>query len=135
MISQNLKIYIDQEQHELYDRLTQRGGENPDDHPFQTMKDLFMVSACLGAKYNRFKDLKKPKDIFSSSVFDPKIDIPVLVSIAYGYESKFEILLDENEMISIVQGYACGGFEILKEKLIQSPGRLLDNLINTVLNI
>lgn len=134
MISQNLKIYIDQDQHEFYDRLTQRSGENPDDHPFQTMKDLFMVAACLGAKHNRFQEIKKPRDIFSSSVFDQKADIPVLVSIAYGHEQKFEVLMDENEMVSIVQGYACGGFDLIKEKLIQSPGRLLDNMITMILN-
>ena len=134
MISQNLKIYIDQDQHEFYDRLTQRSGENPDDHPFQTMKDLFMVAACLGAKHNRFQEIKKPRDIFSSSVFDQKVDIPVLVSIAYGHEQKFEILMDENVMVWIVQGYACGGFDIIKEKLLQSPGRLLDNMITMILN-
>ncbi len=68
----NLRVYIDKDKHDIYEKLVKRGSDNSDHFPFQTMKDLFMLAACLGAKNNSYEPLQSSKDIFNSDVFDEK---------------------------------------------------------------
>jgi dnd system-associated protein 4 len=128
----NLRVYIDKGTHEIYEKLVKRGSENPDDFPFQTMKDLFMVAACLGAKETQYEEIDSAKDIFNADVFDENIDIPVLSSLAYLYEKKLVVLNDSKRILEIAQGYANGGIHLLKEQLLNNPGRPLNNLIEII---
>lgn len=129
----NLKIYIDKDKHEVYEQLVKRGSENPDDYPFQTMKDVFMLAACLGAKHNAYEPIAASKDIFNSDVFDEKADIPVIAAIAFKRQQSLEILGKDREMLDLVQDYANGGIAYVREQIINNPGRPLDNLISLIL--
>ncbi|KAA0245641.1 MAG: hypothetical protein DYG83_00950 [Candidatus Brocadia sp. AMX2] len=129
----NLKVYIDKDKHELYEQLVKRGSDNPDSYPFQTMKDLFMVAACLGARNNSFEEIKSSKDIFNSDVFDEKTDVPVLAALAFQREKILSILNDERKILEIAQGYANGGINLVKEQIINNPGKPLNNLVALLL--
>jgi len=129
----NLRVYIDKEKHEIYEKLVKRGSENPDHYPFQTMKDLFMLSACLGYKYGAFEEIDSSKDIFNSDVFDEKVDIPMLISLAYAKEKNLMNLLDGRKVLDIAQGYANGGIGYVVEEIINNPGKPLNNLVEMIL--
>jgi dnd system-associated protein 4 len=129
----NLKVYIDKDKHSLYEKLVKRGADNPDYFPFQTMKDLFMLAACLGVKYGAYEPLASSKDIFSSDVFDEKADYPVMAVIAYKKERNIAILTDERKILEVVQGYANGGISYVVEEIVNNPGTPLNNLIALVI--
>ena len=129
----NLRVYIDKDKHEIYEKLVKRGSENPDHFPFQTMKDLFMLSACIGYKYDAFEDIISSKDIFSSDVFDEKVDVPVIVSLAYAKEKNLINLLDGRKALDIAQGYANGGIAYVVEEIINNPGKPLNNLVSLII--
>lgn len=129
----NLKVYIDKEKHDTYEKLVKRGSENPDHYPFQTMKDLFMLSACLGYKHNAFEEIDSSKDIFSTDVFDEKVDIPMLVALAYGREKALIDLLDGRKVLDIAQGYANGGIGYVIEEVVNNPGKPLNNLVGLII--
>lgn len=129
----NLRIYIDKEKHETYEKLVKRGSDNPDHYPFQTMKDLFMLSACLGYKHSAYEDIGSSKDIFSADVFDEKADIPMLIALAYAKEKKLMNLLNGRKVLDIAQGYANGGIGYVVEEIINNPGKPLNNLVEMIL--
>lgn len=133
----NIAIYIDKRHNDLiYDKLVKRGTDHIEDYPFETKKDLFITAACVGAKNNKFRKLSnKSHNPFSGENFNPKIDIPILFSLAYKKENDVEVLLDPKKVIEIAQGWANGGIEILKEELLGNPGRPLFNFVNFILNI
>lgn len=129
----NLRVYIDKDKHELYEQLVKRGSDNPDNHPFQTMKDLFMVAACLGARNNSFEEIKSSKDIFNSDVFDEKTDVPILASLAFQKEKSLSVLNDEKKILEIAQGYANRGIDDVYNAILNNPGRPLFNYIEWLL--
>ena len=133
MISTNVRIHIAEDHHPIYQQLVKRGNDDPDNYPFATMKDLFMMAATVGLKNGKYKPKKATKDIFAGSVFDQKNDIPVLAAIAYAHKKDFEVLFNEQEMIQIVEGYACGGINILSKELLRPNRKAIFNLINYVL--
>ena len=130
----NLRVSIEKETHGIYDNLVKRGSENPDDFPFQTMKDLFMTAACLGVRHNSYEELKSSVSIFNSDVFDESIDLPVMACIAYHRSQELKTLNDSKAILEIVQGYANGGVHVLREHLLNNPGRPLDNLIAVIMS-
>ncbi|MEQ8584076.1 MAG: hypothetical protein RIC30_15120 [Marinoscillum sp.] len=130
----NLRVYIDKDKHETYEKLVKRGSENPDHFPFQTMKDLFMLSACLGFKHDAFEEIGSSKDIFSSDVFDEKVDIPMIISLAYAKDKNLMNLLDGRKVLDIAQGYANGGIGYVVEEVINNPGKPLNNLVEMILD-
>ncbi len=130
----NLRVYIDKDKHELYEKLVKRGADNLDNYPFQTMKDLFMVAACLGARNNIFEEIKSSKDIFNSDVFDEKTDVPILASLAFQKEKSLSVLNDEKKILEIAQGYANGGIHLVKEQIVNNPGKPLNNFLELIFN-
>lgn len=128
----NLRVYIDKDKHDIYERLVKRGSDNLDHFPFQTMKDLFMLAACLGAKNNSHEPLQSSKDIFSSDVFDEKTDIPMMSALAYQKEQNLSILTDGRKILDVVQGYANGGIHYVVQEVIKNPGKPLNNLISLI---
>jgi dnd system-associated protein 4 len=130
----NLRVYIDKDKHELYEKLVKRGNEDPENYPFQTMKDVFILAACIGAKNDEFISLQSSKDIFSSDVFDIKIDLPVMSSLAFKRTQDLDTLLDEKKILEITQEYANGGIHLVIDQIINNPGKPLNNLISLILS-
>jgi len=132
----NIGIYIERRVNDnIYEKLTKRGGGNVEDYPFDTKKDLFLAAACVGAKNDKFKkNTGATLNPFSGETFNPKIDVPILFSLAFKKENDIEVLLDPKKVIEIAQGWANGGIELLHDYIFGNSGRPLFNFVNMILD-
>jgi len=129
----NIRIHIEKEVHKIYEELVSRSAKDAEDHPFSTMKDVFMTSAVFGVKNNKWEKLKSSHDIFSVETFDQKIDLPVIVALAYRRTKNLEILSDAKKVIEIAQEWANAGIHLLQNELISRRGiRPLYKLVDLV---
>ncbi len=122
------RVSIDSAAHEIYRTLT-IGEETP----FKTMKDLFMLAACLGSHLNKRVPIARRQQIFAWSIFSPQDDIPVLRALAIAATGDVKVLLDQGEILRIAEEYANGGISIIEQKLMQQPGDRLLKLAEMVL--
>lgn len=118
----NLRVYVDEKAHPIFIELTKGSAEKSEDVPFVKMPDLFIAAACIGAKENRFKELSKKKDIFYADALDGKIQIPILITLAYKYTNDLEQLGDAREILNIAEGWANGGIYSLHEQIVVGRG-------------
>jgi dnd system-associated protein 4 len=125
-------VYIEQEVHEHYQRLTE--GQKPAQAPFDSMKDLFMWAACLGARrgIRRPLDSKKVK-IFGWTQFDLQVDVPLLKAIALVTTGDPQVILRRSDVLTIAEEYANAGIHELVEKIEEHPGDPLWNLLEFLL--
>lgn len=118
-----ISVYVDRDKaHPIYEQLVSRASKKAEDFPFATMKDLFMVSACVGAQHDCYEELGTKRDIFSGELFRNETDVPVLATLAYHHEKDVEILSDPKQVIEIAQCWANGGIFILRDELLANPG-------------
>jgi len=129
-----ISVYVERKVHPIYEELTSRSSKKAEDHPFATMKDLFMMSACIGAQQDKFVELGPSRDIFSGETFNSKTEVPVLAALAYHQTKDIEVLSDPKKVIEIAQGWANGGIHIVREALLERPGRPLYNLVEMLLS-
>lgn len=129
------RIFIEENKHEFYEQLRKKGKEDPDNYPFYTMKDIFMLSVFLGKQRNAYEPLStKTKDIFQGDVFNAQTDVPVLAAIAFDNVESIEELTDAKKLLEIAQAYANGGIGHLMDEVVNSHGKSnLFNLVNLVL--
>jgi dnd system-associated protein 4 len=129
-----ISVYVERKVHSIYEELTSRSSKKAEDHPFATMKDLFMMAACVGAQRGKFVELGPSRDIFSGELFNSKTEVPVLAALAYHRTKDVEVLSDPKRVIEIAQGWANGGIHIVREELLERPGRPLYNLVEVLLS-
>ena len=129
----DLRVYVDPKAHPIYEELVSQAGKDAEDYPFATMKDLFMVAACLGARRNRFEEPAAKREIFRGQVFRRNTDVPVLAALAYQRTQDVTVLSDAKLILEIAQGWANGGIYLVREELLGQPGRPLYNLVNMLL--
>lgn len=131
-----IRVYVEKDVHGLYEDLVSRARKDAEDRPFATMKDVFMVAACLGAQRNRYQELGASEGIFSGEVFDARTDAPVLAALAYRRTANLEDVTDPKRVVEIAQEWANAGIHALKnEELVQRPGlRPLFKLTDLVLD-
>lgn len=127
-----LRIYVSKDKHDVYTQLVNRNSDYADSQPFHTMKDLFLLAACLGFKYDSVDKLDSPKDIFYADLFDSKTDKPLIAAIAFAKTKDISVLLDEKKMLEIVQEYANGGIDYVVQEIMNTPGKRLDNYIELI---
>lgn len=87
--TQRDRIYIDEAHHETYRQLT-----SGTEAPFKTMKDLFLLAACVGHQKGQRVCLKKRRDVFNWAQFAPQEDIPVLRALALAETGSVEVLIN-----------------------------------------
>lgn len=130
-----LSVYVDlDDAHPIYEKLTSRSPKKAEEFPFETMKDLFILAACVGAKYDKFIPIKQNKDIFDSTLFDQRIEVPLLFSLAYYKTKDIDVLLDSRQVLDIAQSWANGGIHIIEDAIFNQPGGHLFNLSNFIFN-
>ena len=122
---------------DIYDRLVE---SKSDYQILSKYRDLFLLAACIG-----YKERKRTKmtgnvndrgelhwDIFERD----NTDLAAINAIALSETSDINVILDTEEMldrkIEIIEEYANGGIQIIKEKVLDMPGDPLDNLINYI---
>jgi len=129
-----ISVYVERKVHPIYEQLVSRSGKKAEDCPFATMKDLFLMAACVGAQQGKFVELGPSRDIFSGELFNGKTEVPVLAALAYHRAKDIEVLSDPKKVIEIVQGWANGGIYVVRQELLERPGRPLYNLVEVLLS-
>ena len=119
------RIYIDEDKHQIYKDLTE--GQNAS---FKTMKDAFMLAACIGYQRDRKMPLKKRVSIFPWTVFSAQEDIPVLRALAITETGDVEVLLDQDRLLMIMEEYANVGIDEIQRNVLELPGIAIENLVN-----
>ncbi|MBL7074950.1 DNA phosphorothioation-associated protein 4 [candidate division KSB1 bacterium] len=129
------RIYYEKKT-EIYDLLMES-----EEQIFSTRKDILLLAASIG--YNKGKE-----KILSTATGEGEIhwevfernatDVAIINAIALSKTNDLNVLLDTEESfdtkITILEKYANGGIQILKEKLLDQPGEPIDNLINYIFN-
>jgi len=100
---------------------------------FETMKDAFVVAACLGYEMGNRKPLESSGGQIPWSVFREQ-DRSILELIALAETEDMTILGDAafDERLTIAEEYANAGIEVLERKLLQDPGNSLTEFINMI---
>lgn len=119
-------VYIDESVHPVYKELID------DDHPFISMKDVFLAAAVLGYQNQSRVPLEHKQDVFQYATFSSQHDIPTLQAVAILATGKPEVVADIDELLSISQEYANGGIGIL-QSIVDAPGYAVDNFVQYLL--
>jgi dnd system-associated protein 4 len=115
------KIYIDNDDRAIYDKL-----EKELDVKKINKKDLFMFALSTGFKKGiKFPLVKKQEFFWANNLRDD--DEIIIKSIALNVTKNFDILQNHEELVKIVQEYAHGGIQIIKEKLAR-PGSFVKQI-------
>jgi len=121
-------VVIDEAVHEIYKQLTE--GNDPANVPFRTMKDVFMWAACLGYRRGERRPLTgKRVTIFRWAQFSPQIDIPILKALAIADTGDINVLLNQDEVLTIAEEYANAGIHELRAGVLDQYGQPLWNLV------
>lgn len=131
----DVAVYVERDEiNPIYDELVSRAAKDAVDYPFATKKDLFILSACIGAHQNRFHELEgNTIQIFDSATFNRDTDVPLLAALAFHRTKTLETLFDPRQIVNIAQGWANGGIHVVYQQLVAgSAGRPLYNLVDMV---
>lgn len=98
---------------------------------FKTYKDLMLFSACVGYAESSRKKLEKGSlEPIDFSVFSGECDSAIINMIALAETGDPKIFEDRDDIFTMFEEYANAGLEILRRKVIDAPGNILDNLID-----
>ncbi len=123
------RVSIETARHDVYKKLAVG-----DKAPFKTMKDLFLIAACIGYHLNRRQPLVGRTQIFSWAIFSPQDDIPIIRGLGIAATGDVKVLLDQNELLRIAEEYANGGIGAIEERLVNTPGEPILKLADAVVN-
>jgi len=127
-ISYRDTVVIEEKAHEIYKQFTE--GNNTQSVPFRTMKDVFMWATCLGAQQGKRRPLTgKRVTVFRWAQFDIQVDVPLLKAIAIVDCGNVNILLNRNDILSLIEEYANGGIYDLHNILMGERRQPLWNLV------
>jgi len=102
-----------------------------EDAIFDTYKDLMVFSACLGyVEGSRIKMDKGSLEPIDFSVFSGECDQAIFNMLALAETGEPKVFESRDEMFAIFEEYANSGLEILRRKVIDAPGKIMDNMID-----
>lgn len=121
-------VVIDESVHDIYRQLTE--GNDPVSVPFRTMKDVFMWAACLGRRLGERRPLTgKRVTIFRWAQFTPQTDIHLLKALAIADSGDVSVLLNQDEILTVVEEYANAGIYEVESSVLDEYGQPLWNLV------
>jgi len=100
--------------------------------PFKSLKDVFLLAACLGLQVGRRTPLKQRQELVLTSYLNNQSDLAVLRAIAIAETGQVEVVANHNDLLTIAEEYANTGFEELKRRVLQA-GPPLANLVELLL--
>ena len=131
------RIRVDTSYHPIYIALT-KPSENTDreDPPaFESMKNLFMLAAFIGFREKKRVELGKDKEgIFAWAQFSQNEDIPLIRSLALAETGTVNVLMDQDEMLTIAEEYANTGIVIIRDQVEDMSGNKIMNLVDLLAN-
>lgn len=112
----NIRVSIDGTFHDLYKELSD--GNGPEKAPFRTMKDVFMLAACLGFRRGERKPLSgRKQQIFHWAQFSEQVDAPILKAIAISTTNDILVLAHYDQIVQIAEEYANGGIHEIASQI------------------
>jgi len=121
-------VTIDESVHHIYKELTD--GTDPVTVPFKTMKDIFLWAAVLGnSRGERRPIVGKKLTIFRWAQFSAQTDIPMVKAISLADGNDINVLLSQDEMLTIIEEYANAGIHDLGSALLGQSRQPLWNLV------
>ncbi len=102
---------------------------------FLTYKDALVFSACLGFKSNKRVPFDKSSEPVGVHIFKGDYDFVIFNYIGIASTKSADIMGEkrEEEKIKIFEEYACGGLELIKNKIHEKPGDGRESLLDLVL--
>jgi hypothetical protein len=119
------KIFISKsdEVQELYHRLKDEKGDVPT-KPFRYDRDIFLAAVASGFEANDFRPLdsadRKERFTWGTLLNDPHA-LSTLRAIALLKTDRPDVLLDDDQVATIAEGYANGGIHVLGKTLLDTP--------------
>lgn len=132
------RAYVDKSQIESYRQLAGVGDSgkksvNGDQiSPFKSLKDVFLLSVCIGVRIGKRTPLKDRQEVVLTSYLNNHQDMAFLRAVAIVEQAEIEVVGNTNEVLTIAEEYANTGFEELRRRL-NSAGIPVENLVELVL--
>lgn len=119
------KIYISKTEQvqDFYHRLKDEKGDVPT-KPFRFDRDIFLAAAALGFEAGDYRPLEgaERKDRFTwSTLLNEEHALSTLRAIALMKTNRPDILLDDDQVATIAEGYANAGIHLLAKQLLDTP--------------
>ncbi|WP_119072019.1 hypothetical protein [Aggregatilinea lenta] len=125
------RVSIEADVHDLYKQLSE--GSDPLRTPFRTMKDIFMLAACVGFERSQRRPLATGKrQIFHYTQFSDQVDLPILKAIAIATTNDIQVLADLDEIVLIAEEYANAGIDDIRAEVTDQAGHPLWNLVEAI---
>lgn len=118
------RINVEASKHQILKELTE-----VKESPFSTMKEVFMLAACVGYSNGDRASLGQKLGIFDWSVFSEEEDIPVLRALALSSDLDVDEIENQDQLLTIVEEYANSGIDVLKQEIIDKPGNFVDKVV------
>ncbi len=128
-ISRNDRVYIDESASEIYRQLKSGANTQPEEAPFETFKDIFMLAVCQGFQNGRRIRTTKAGSEIRLSVFTED-DLAILKAIAIAETGDVQILSSQSDILVIAEEYANSGIHDLKADLLDKRGHAIWNLVD-----
>lgn len=124
------RYYVEEKDFDLYNELEGNKEFVLHNHP-----EVFILSACIGYKYNLRERLLKRKALtLKASILN--LDCGQTIYDAFKYVAKLNNDVDENGNLrvnTLMEEYAKGGFNKLYNEILSEPSKESDNLLNYML--
>lgn len=131
-VSRKERVLIDESVAEIYRELRADANSQPEQSPFATNKDIFMLAACLGYRSGRRQALSSGKKLdIRESVF-LESDLAILKAIAIADTGDVAVLSQPGEILRIAEEYAQVGIFEVRSNLLDEAGRPLWNLLQLI---
>lgn len=125
------RVSIDTQFHELYRQLSD--GADPEMTPFRTMKDVFMLAACVGYQRGQRHPITGSKrQIFHWTQFSEQVDVPILKALAIASTGDIMVLADQQKILQLAEEYANAGIHEINTHVLDQPGQPLWSLVDLI---
>src|SRR5688500_17410874 len=123
-MAQRDKIYISKSDdiQALYLRLKDEKADVPT-KPFRYDRDIFLAAVALGFEAKEFRPLEPSdrKERFTwSTLLHDEHTLSTLRAFALSKTNRPDVLIDDDQVATIAEGYANGGIYILAKKLLDT---------------
>ncbi|MEM9955637.1 MAG: hypothetical protein AAF846_28805 [Chloroflexota bacterium] len=125
------RVNIETNVRDIYESLSK--GSNPLSTPFRTMKDVFVLAACIGFEKGIRRPLEGGKhQPFHYAQLSEPVDIPLLKAIAIATTDDITTLADLDEVVAIAEEFANEGINDIRQYVLEHPGEPLWNLVEAI---
>src|SRR4051812_23044457 len=118
------KIFISKAEdvQEFYHRLKDEKGDVPT-KPFRFDRDIFLAAVASGFEAKDFRPLesvdRKERFTWSTLLNDPHA-LSMLRALALLKTKRPDVLIDDDQVATVAEGYANGGIHLLAKKLLDT---------------